>query len=125
MPSSDNPTSELATDADASPPEGTRRVWTWINWALALLTAPAAALAMVFGLGAVMSTAACSDAECPNLGPSGVVFSLLYYGAPAIAVLTIFVSVFTATRRRGVIVPLCGWALLAADVAAMALTFTR
>jgi hypothetical protein len=96
-----------------------------VNWALALLTAPAAALVMVFGIGAVMSTAACSDQACPNLGPSGIVFDVLYYGAPVVAALTILASFFTASHRRGIVVPLCGWALLAADVIAMAITFSR
>lgn len=125
MPSPNDQTSQPAAAAAASVPERTHRVWTWINWVLALLTAPAAALAMIFGVGAVMSTAACSDTECPNLGPSGIVFDVLFYGAPVIAALTIVVSFFTATRHRGIVVPVCGWTLLAADVVAMALTFTR
>jgi hypothetical protein len=47
----------------------------------------------------------------------------LYYGAPVVAGVTIFASFFTANRRRGIIVPLCGWGLLAADVALLAVTF--
>jgi hypothetical protein len=38
-----------------------------------------------------------------------------------VAALTIFVSFFTAKRRYGIVVPLCGWALLAADVGLLAL----
>ena len=70
-----------------------------------------------------MSIAACSDRRCPNLGPSGLFYGVLFYGAPVVAVLTIVASIFTATRRRGFIVPLCGWALLVADIVATALLF--
>lgn len=73
-----------------------RRARLWVNWAAALLTAAGAALVMVFAMGAVMSTAACSTAECPDLGPSGTAFGVLYYGAPAISALTILASFFTA-----------------------------
>lgn len=100
-----------------------RPTWTVLNWALALLTAPAAALVMVVGLGAVMSTAACSTAECPNMGPSGVVFTVMYYGAAVVSGATILLSFITASRRRGFIVPACGWALLLADVVAITLSF--
>ncbi|MEZ0362213.1 hypothetical protein ACAG26_00710 [Mycobacterium sp. pUA109] len=111
------------TTTTAPPDDRKRRVWTWVNWALALLTAPAAALVMIVGLGAVMSTAACSTAECPNLGPSGFMFNVMYYGAPAVAAATILLSFFTASRRRGLIVPICGWALLLVDVIAITVSF--
>ncbi len=55
----------------------------WVNWALALLTVVGAGIAMAVALGAVMSTAACSDKACPNLGPHGISFDVLFYGAPA------------------------------------------
>ncbi len=102
-----------------------RRARLWANWVAALLTAAGAALVMVFAMGAVMSTAACSTAECPDLGPSGAVFGLLYYGAPAIAALTILASFFAAGRRRGWLVPAAGWALLAADLLALVIAFRR
>jgi hypothetical protein len=97
----------------------------WVNWVAAVLTAAGAAVVMVFATGAVMSTAACSTAECPDLGPSGVVFGVLYYGAPVIAALTILASFWTAGRRRGVIVPLAGWVLLALDLLALVAAFQR
>jgi hypothetical protein len=97
----------------------------WVNWVAAVLTAAGAAVVMVFATGAVMSTAACSTAECPDLGPSGVVFGVLYYGAPVIAALTILASFWTAGRRRGVIVPLAGWVLLALDLLALVVAFRR
>jgi hypothetical protein len=97
-----------------------RNNWPWINWGLALATVPAAALVMLFALGAVMSTDGCSDRSCPNLGHGGINFGVAFYGAPAVAVLVIIVSFFTAKRRGGIAVPLCGWALLVADVLLMA-----
>jgi hypothetical protein len=116
---SDNKTGEPAPDTR----DRGHRVPAWVNWVLALLTAPGAALVVIFALGAVMSVAACSTVECPDLGPSGFLFTVLYYGAPVVAGVTIFVSFFTANRRRGIIVPLCGWGLLVADVAVLAITF--
>lgn len=97
-------------------------VRSWVNWGLALATVPGAALVMLFALGAVMSTDGCSDQSCPNLGHGGINFGVAFYGAPAVAVLVIIISFFTAKRRWGIAVPLCGWALLIADVGLMALS---
>lgn len=94
-----------------------------VNWILAALTVPAAALVMIFAVGAAMSMAACSTAQCPDLGPDGVVYGVLFYGAPVIAGLTIIASFFTALRRRGWIVPVVALALLAADFATIAILF--
>ncbi len=99
-----------------------RTVWPWINWGLALSTVPAAAIVMLFALGAVMSTDSCSDRQCPNLVSGGIDFAVAFYGAPAMAFVVIAISFFTAKRRGGIAVPLCGWALLVADVAVMAAT---
>ncbi|MFZ1176843.1 MAG: hypothetical protein WAO15_11360 [Mycobacterium sp.] len=97
-----------------------RNVWPWVNWGLALATVPAAAIVMLFALGAVMSTDGCSDRSCPNLGRGGIDFGVAFYGAPVVALVVIVISFFTAKRRGGVVVPLCGWTLLVADVALMA-----
>lgn len=97
-----------------------RNVRPWVNWGLALATVPAAALVMLFALGAVMSTDGCSSASCPNLGRGGIDFGVAFYGAPVVALLVIVISFFTAKRRGGIAVPLVGWALLVADVALMA-----
>lgn len=99
-----------------------RRVWPWINWGLALTMVPAAAIVMLFALGAVMSTDGCSGGNCPNLGRGGIDFGVAFYGAPVVAVVVLVISFFTAKSRRGIIVPLCGWALLIADVVLMAVT---
>jgi hypothetical protein len=95
---------------------------TWVNWALALLTVPGAALVMLFSVGAVMGTAGCSDHGC-RAGPGDFWFRVLFYGAAVVAALTIAISFYTATRKRGILVPLCGWALLAADAAILAISF--
>jgi hypothetical protein len=97
----------------------------WLNWGLALLTAVGAGVTMAVALGAVMSTAACSDKACPNLGPRGISFDVLYYGAPAVAVLTIILSIFTAKRRWGFVIPVTALALLIADVAILAVTVAQ
>jgi hypothetical protein len=97
-----------------------RSVRPWVNWGLALATVPAAAIVMLFALGAVMSTDGCSDRSCPNLGRGGIDFGVAFYGAPVVAFVVLVISFFTAKRRGGIAVPLVGWALLIADVALMA-----
>jgi hypothetical protein len=100
-------------------------IWPWVNWGLALTTVPAAAIVMLFALGAVMNTDACVDNGCSGLGRGGIDFGVAFYGAPAVALVVIFVSFFTAKRKGGVVVPMCGWALLVADVAIMAATVAQ
>ncbi|MGA8331648.1 MAG: hypothetical protein WB777_20465 [Mycobacterium sp.] len=92
----------------------------WVNWGLALLTVVGAGIVMAVAWGAVMSTAACSN--CPNLGPSGISFNEVFYGAPVLAALTIVVSFFTAKRRWGIVVPVSVLALMV--VAAAVITAT-
>jgi hypothetical protein len=101
------------------------RARLWLNWALALLTVVGAGVVMVYCLGAVMSTAACSDKQCPNLGPNGISFDVLFYGAPVVAAATIVISFFTARRRWGILVPLIAIALLIADIAILAATVAK
>ena len=72
-----------------------------------------------------MSTAACSDKACPNLGPHGISFDTLYYGAPAVAIVTVVLSFFTARRRWGFVVPVVALALLIADMAILAITVAQ
>lgn len=95
-------------------------VWPWVNWGVALSTVPAAAIVMLFALGAVMSTDGCAEHSCQTLGHGGIDFGVAFYGAPLVAFVVIVISFFTAKRRNGIVVPLCGWALLVADVAVMA-----
>jgi hypothetical protein len=97
----------------------------WVTRALALLTAPAAAILLVFGLGAVMGTTACADRRCPSLPLGGIGYAGLLYGAPIAALLTIVVSFFVATHWWGIIVPVLGWALLIADVVVLVASFPQ
>jgi len=52
-------------------------------------------------------------------------FDVLFYGAPVVAALTLAISVYTARRERGIAVPLCGLALLVADLAVLVFLFRR
>ena len=90
---------------------------------MAVLTIAGAAVVMIFAIGGVMSTAGCSDQACPNMGPSGIWFAVLFYGAAVVAVLTIVVSFFTAKRRAGIVLPVIGWALLIADFVILTVAF--
>lgn len=92
-----------------------------VNWVLAMLTVPGAAIVMLFALGAVMSTDSCAGNRCADLG-GGPGFDLLFYGPPVVALLVIVTTVFTAKRRAGIAVPLIGLGLLVADVAMLAAT---
>jgi hypothetical protein len=111
--------------AQSGGPDRSRRLRLWVNWGLAVLTAIAAGAAMTVALGAVMSTAACSDKACPNLGPRGISFDTLYYGAPVIAAVTILLSFFTAKRRWGFVVPVTALALLIADMTVLVVTVAQ
>ena len=108
--------------AEAAPGDVSRgrSAWPWVNWGLALATVPAAAIVMLFALGAAMSTDGCSERTCQNLGRGGIDFGIAFYGAPVVAFVVIVISFFTAKRRGGIAVPLLGWALLILDVALMA-----
>ena len=115
-------------DAEPASPGGadrSKRLRLWVNWALALLTVVGAGVVMAVALGAVMSTAACSDKQCPNLGPSGISFNTLFYGAPVVAALTIVISFFTARRRWGFVVPVLALSLMIADVTILAVTVAQ
>jgi len=115
----------LDGDTQSAEPAGNIRPRLWLNWALAVLTVIGAGAAMAVALGAVMSTAACSDKACPNLGPHGISFDTLYYGAPAVAVVTVVLSFFTARRRWGFVVPVVALALLIADMAIVTITVAQ
>ncbi|MDT5276064.1 MAG: hypothetical protein QOG95_2996 [Mycobacterium sp.] len=111
-------------DSQSAAPGGSRGR-LWLNWGLALLTLVGAVVVMAVALGSVMSTAACSDKQCPNLGPDGISFNVLFYGAPVVAALTIVVSFFTARRRWGFVVPVSALALLIADVVVLVATVAQ
>lgn len=94
-----------------------------MTWVLALLTVPAAIAVFLYGMGAVMSMAGCTNDACANQGPGEFWFGILFYGAPVVPVLTIAVSFITARMRYGILVPVIGLALLAIDFVILALTF--
>jgi hypothetical protein len=112
--------SHTPTDPAQRRPGRSEHKWPWVNWGIALSTVPGAAIVMLFALGAVMSTDGCAERSCPNLGRGGIDFGIAFYGAPLVAFVVIVLSFFTAKHRKGIVVPLCGWALLVADVAVMA-----
>jgi hypothetical protein len=118
----DGKTQNLTVDRPQAQSRRERSVWPWVNWGLALSTVLGAAMVMLYALGAVMSTDSCGDGQCPNLARGGIDFGLAFYGAPVVAFVVIAISFFTAKRRGGIVVPLCGWALLIADVAVMTAT---
>jgi hypothetical protein len=124
MTATTNQSSGLTLNAGTALAPDRPREWTWLNWALALLAAPAAVLVMNFALGVATSTAACSTLACPGFGSNGLLFDVLYQGAAVVAGTMILLSFFTATRRLGFLVPLLGWGLLVADVAILSVTFT-
>ena len=99
-------------DADGTctaPTAADRHVRPWVNWGLALSTVPAAAIVMLFALGAVMSTDGCSDRSCPNLGHGGIDFGVAFYGAPVVAFVVLVALVFhrqAPRRHRGAAVRL-------------------
>jgi hypothetical protein len=94
-----------------------------LNWTLVLLAVPGAAAVVILQYVEILGTAACSDGSCPHLGPGPVGFVLVQYGAPAVAVVAVALSFFTARRRRGILVPVCAWVLLAIAAAVVILSF--
>ncbi|MEB3033218.1 hypothetical protein [[Mycobacterium] nativiensis] len=106
-----------------APPEPPPREWTWLNWGLSLLVAPAAALTMAFALARAAGTALCATAGCPNPEMNGLVFGLLFYGPAAVAALTLILAFFFATYRAGIAVWAGGFAMVLADLAVLAWVF--
>jgi hypothetical protein len=111
--------------APSGGPHRSTRLRLWVNWALALLTVLGAAVVVIYWVGAVMSTAACSEKPCQQLGPNGISPDELLYGAPVVAALTVIVSFFTARRRWGIVVPVFALALLATDITILAVTVAQ
>src|SRR5262245_25189019 len=104
--------------------ERTRRFGRIVNWILALATIPGAVVVVVFLYMQVMGTAGCNDQPCPGQGPGELGFTLIQYGAPAVAVVAVVLSFFTAGRRGGIVVPLVAWLLLITAVVVLAFSFT-
>lgn len=115
--------SDRPTGSGAPADTSQSRPGLWVNWGLALLTVLGAGIVMAVAWGAVMSTAACSN--CPNLGPSGISFNEVFYGAPVLAGLTIVTSFVTAKRRWGIVVPVLALALMVAAAAIVTATVAQ
>lgn len=94
-----------------------------VNWVLAALTVLGAVAIVVYQYLQVLATAGCSANTCAKLGPSPVVFGLIEYGAPVVAVLAIGLSFVTARTHHGIVVPFVAWALLLTAFAVLTLTF--
>ncbi|WP_328362012.1 hypothetical protein OG976_11385 [Mycobacterium sp. NBC_00419] len=112
-------TASNATETDSGRAHRTR---LWVNWLLALSTILGAAAVQVLAMGAVMSTAACGEPNCPK--PTGFVYGLLIYTPPVVAVVAILLSFLTAGYRRGFLVPLLAWVVIVVDVAVLVATFS-
>jgi hypothetical protein len=95
-----------------------------LNWVLALATVPGAVAVVVFLYMQIMGTAGCNHQPCPRQGPGELGFTLIQYGAPAVAVVAVALSFFTARRRGGILVPVVAWLLLIAAVVVLVFSFT-
>lgn len=83
-----------------------------LNWVLALTTLLGAAAVVILAYVRVMATAGCGDQDCPRPGFGEAGFTLIVYGAPAVAVATIALSFVTARKGNGILVPIGGWVLI-------------
>lgn len=108
------------TDEHAGNSHGGRAL---VNWILALLAAVGALAVVAFAYLNVLGTAACTDRVCGDLGPGETVFGLILYGTPVVAVIAVALSFFTARRRLGILVPVIAWAILAAALMVLIVTF--
>ncbi len=104
-------------------PDTGRRRHTVLNWVLAILTVPPALAVVGFSYLQVLGTAGCSGGTCAETGPSETVFGLIMYGTPAVAVVTIALSLITARRRWGIVVPAVAFAILAVATIILITTF--
>ncbi|AGB20717.1 hypothetical protein Mycsm_00262 [Mycobacterium sp. JS623] len=95
-----------------------------VNWVLALATIPGAIAVVVFLYMQILGTAGCNKQPCPRQGPGELGFTLIQYGAPAVAVVAVILSFFTARRRGGIVVPVVAWLLLIAAFGVLAFSFT-
>jgi hypothetical protein len=111
---------DVAVTTDHDRPHGARTVTNWVLAGLALV----GAFAVVgFAYLRVLGTAACTDSACGGVGPSELVFSLILYGTPIVAVVGVIVSFLTARHRWGIAVPVASWAAVAIALIILLVTF--
>jgi hypothetical protein len=94
------------------------------NWILALATVPGAVAVVLFAYAQILGSAGCGDHTCPRRGPGELGFTLIQYGLPIVAVVTVALSFFTARRRSGILVPVVAWLLLIAGFLVLVFSFT-
>jgi hypothetical protein len=115
----------IMTTVDRQP--GTRelgRAGHITNWVLALATVPGAIAVVLFLYMQILGTAGCNHQVCPRQGPGELGFTMIQYGAPAVAVIAVALSFFTARRRGGILVPVVAWLLLIAAFVVLIFSFT-
>jgi len=112
-----------AQNAPNHTPDTGRGRNTVLNWILAILTVPGALAVVGFSYLQVLATAGCSGGTCAETGPNETVFGLIMYGTPAVAVVTIALSLVTARRRWGIVVPAVAFAILAVATIILIATF--
>ena len=95
-----------------------------VNWVLALATIPGAVVVVVFLYMQILGTAGCNSQPCPREGPGELGFTLIQYGVPAVAVVAVVLSVFTARRRGGILVPVVAWLVIIAAFGVLVFSFT-
>ena len=113
-----------ATDRRGTDDTALGRAGRVMNWIPALATIPGAIAVVVFLYMQILGTAGCNKQACPRQGPGELGFTLIQYGAPAVAVVAVILSFFTARRRGGIVVPVVAWLLLIAAVMVLAYSFT-
>jgi hypothetical protein len=114
------------TDTGADARVNRSRVGTPVlNWILAFSTLLGAAAVVIYAYLQVLGSAGCSAQTCPRLGPGELGYTLIIYGAPTVAVLTILVSFFTARRAHGVLLPIAAWILLLVAAVVLSVTFSH
>ena len=99
------------------------RTRTAVNWILAILTAPAALVVVVYSYLQVLGTAGCSSGTCTEFGPNETVFGLIEYGTPAVAAVAVGLSFVTARHRYGIVVPVLAWLVVIAAAVVLFTTF--
>jgi len=97
-----------------------------LNWVLALTTLLGAAGVVALAYLEVLGTAGCgADQDCPRPGFGETGFTLIVYGAPAVAAGTVALSFLTARKRNGILVPIGGWLLILLAVVILLVTSPR
>jgi len=123
MPASSAENACETTCGDQDSPTRRHTTRSVVNWVLAILTVPAAGAVVAAAYIHVLGSAGCSANTCGRLGPGPMLFAVITYGAPAVAVAAIALSFVTARHRFGIAVPVIAWILLVAGLIALDISF--